>query len=347
MTYSPAIPEQVASGPVSIMMKNKRQSQFHEEFALEIRKGLGVQNKKQISPKYFYDSEGSKLFEEICRQPEYYPWRMEAAILRKYCQKIVDICLKKQISIIELGCGSTTKTRILLQEVLTRQRSLYYFPIDVSDGMLSEAIRTLSQEFSHLRTVGICSEYVEGLASANQFISVSNQIPDEKLIIFLGSSIGNFEPDESELFLRDLRGIMGEHDTVLLGFDLRKNGRVLEEAYNDRGGITAKFNLNLLVRINRELGGEFKLDRFSHLAYYNPYRNRVEMHLVSDADQEIGVRRLRETYSFHKNESIHTENSYKYSLPEIKQVAEECGFSLKSNFLDEKAWFDVVLLSPA
>jgi dimethylhistidine N-methyltransferase len=346
MTFSPAIPEQVASGPLSIMMMNKRQSQFDEEFALEIRKGLGVQNKKQVSPKYFYDSKGSKLFEEICRQPEYYPWRMEAAILKRYCQKIVDTCCKKQISIIELGCGSSTKTRILLQEVLTRQSSLYYFPIDVSYGMLSEAIRTLSQEFSHLRTIGICSEYVEGLVRANRFISANNQIPDEKLIIFLGSSIGNFEPDESAHFLKDLRSIMGAHDTLLLGFDLRKNVRVLEGAYNDRGGITAKFNLNLLARINRELGGEFNLDRFFHAAYYNPYRNRVEMHLVSDEDQEICVRRLRETYNFHKNESIHTENSYKYSSLEIKQVAEGSGFSLKSNFLDEKKWFDVVLLSP-
>lgn len=345
MTYSPAVPEQIASGPISIMMKNKRQSQFHEEFAQEIRKGLGVQN-KQISPKYFYDTEGSKLFEEICRQPEYYPWRMEAAILRKYCQKIVDTVSKKHISIIELGCGSSTKTRILLQEVLTRQPNLYYFPIDVSDGMLSEAVRTLSQEFSHLRTIGICSEYVEGLVSANRFISVNNQIPEEKMIIFLGSSIGNFEPDESALFLEDLRSIMGARDTLLLGFDLRKNVRVLEEAYNDRGGITAKFNLNLLVRLNKELGGEFNLDRFFHLAYYNPYRNRIEMHLVSSEDQEIRLRRLHETYSFHKNESIHTENSYKYSLLEIKQVAEKSGFSLKSNFLDEKKWFDVVLLSP-
>ncbi|HKR57946.1 MAG TPA: L-histidine N(alpha)-methyltransferase [Candidatus Nitrosopolaris sp.] len=346
MTYSPAIPEQVVSGPISIIMMSKRQSHFHDEFALEIRKGLGDQNKKQISPKYFYDSNGSKLFEEICRQPEYYPWRMEAAILRKYCQKIVDTCCNKQISIIELGCGSSTKTRILLQEVLARQPSLYYFPIDVSDSMLNEAIRTLSQEFSHLRTIGICSEYVQGLISANRFISGNNQIPDEKLIIFLGSSIGNFEPDESALFLKEIRSIMGARDMLLLGFDLRKNVRVLEEAYNDRWGITAKFNLNLLVRINRELGGEFNLDRFFHLAYYNPYRNRVEMHLVSDVDQEIYVRRLRETYNFRKNESIHTENSYKYSLSEIKQVAAGSGFSLKSNFLDEKKWFDVVLLSP-
>jgi uncharacterized SAM-dependent methyltransferase len=139
---------------------------------------------------------------------------------------------------------------------------------------------------------------------------------------------------------------MGTHDTLLLGFDLRKNVRVLEEAYNDRGGITAKFNLNLLVRINRELGGEFRLDRFSHLAYYNPYRNRVEMHLVSDADQEISVRRLRETYSFHKNESIHTENSYKYSLKQIRKIADDNHFEVKMNFMDQGEWFDLALLCP-
>jgi uncharacterized SAM-dependent methyltransferase len=167
------------------------------------------------------------------------------------------------------------------------------------------------------------------------------------LIIFLGSSIGNFEPKESVAFLTNLRSKMEKNDDLLLGIDLQKNKNVLEAAYNDKEGITARFNLNLLTRINRELRGEFNLDCFVHQAFYNSFYKRVEMHLVSTKDQQVYVGRLGQTFSFDKNETIHTENSYKYSAEEIKQMAEDSQFILKRNFVDEKRWFNVALFSPA
>lgn len=330
-----------------MLMYNTSESQLNEDFAQDIKEGLGSRNQKRVKPKYFYDSEGSHLFEEICRQSEYYPWRIEAAILRQYSKKMACMHHNKKISIIELGSGSSTKTRILLQEVLSRQSSLFYFPIDVSKAMLYETTNKLSADFSNLRTIGISSDYADGVDKATRLISIDGQIPDRKLIIFLGSTIGNFEPNESISFLKNLRSKMTKNDNLLIGIDLHKNKKVLEAAYNDEKGITARFNLNLLTRINRELGGEFNLDSFVHRAFYNSFYKRVEMHLASTKDQQVYVGRLDQTFSFDKNETIHTENSYKYSPEQIRQMAEDSEFIIKRNFFDEKKWFNVVLFSPA
>lgn len=331
--------------PMSIY--NASESQLNEDFAQSIKEGLGNRNQKHIKPKYLYDIEGSNLFEEICHQPEYYLWRIEAAIIRQHSTKMARVHGKKDISIIELGSGSSTKTRILLQDVLLRQSNLYYFPIDVSKTMLRETTNKLSADFSKLRTIGITSDYVDGVDKANSLIAIDGRIPRTKLIIFLGSSIGNFEPNESISFLKNLRSKMEKSDNLLLGIDLHKNKRVLEAAYNDQKGVTARFNLNLLTRINRELRGEFDLQCFVHNAFYNSSYKRVEMHLVSTKDQQVHIGRLDRTFSFDKNETIHTENSYKYSPEEIKQMAEDSQFIIKRNFFDEKRWFNVVLLSPA
>jgi L-histidine N-alpha-methyltransferase len=328
-------------------MYNTSEPQLDEGFVRNIKDGLGTRDQKRVNPKYLYDSAGSQLFEAICRQPEYYPWRTEAAILRQYSTEMVWMHGKKKISVIELGSGSSSKTRILLQKVLLRQPSLYYFPVDVSQAMLRETIYNLSADFSGLRTIGISSDYIDGIDKANSLIAADRKIPDKKLIIFLGSSIGNFEPKESVAFLTNLRSKMETNDDLLLGIDLQKNKNVLEAAYNDKEGITARFNLNLLTRINRELGGEFNLDCFVHQAFYNSFYKRVEMHLVSTKDQQVYVGRLGQTFSFDKNETIHTENSYKYSAEEIKQMAEGSQFILKRNFVDEKRWFNVALFSPA
>ena len=328
-------------------MYNKSESQLDEAFAQNIKEGLGTKNQKRVNPKYFYDSTGSKLFEEICRQPEYYPWRIEAAILRQHSREMVWMQGKKKITIIELGSGSANKTRILLQEVLLKQPSLYYFPVDVSQAILRETITRLSADFSNLRTEGISSEYIVGVDKANGLISKDRQIPNRKLIIFLGSSIGNFEPKESVAFLRNLRNKMEKNDILLLGIDLHKNKKVLEAAYNDKKGMTARFNLNLLTRINRELRGEFNPECFTHRAFYNSSHKRIEMHLVSTIDQEVYVGRLGQSFSFDKNETIHTENSYKYSIEEIEQMAEDSQFMLKRNFVDKKKWFDLAVFSPA
>ena len=208
-----------------------------------------------------------------------------------------------------------------------------------------ETINKLSADFSNLRTIGISSDYLDGVDKATSFIATDGQIPDRKLIIFLGSSIGNFEPNESISFLKKLRSKMEKNDTLLLGIDLHKNKKVLEAAYNDEKGITARFNLNLLNRINRELRGEFNLDCFVHHAFYNSSDKRVEMHLVSTKDQQVSVGRLGQTFSFDKNETIHTENSYKYSPEQIKQMAEESEFIIKRNFFDEKSGSTYTLFS--
>jgi L-histidine Nalpha-methyltransferase len=328
-------------------MYNTSESQLNEDFAQDVKEGLGCTNQKCVKPKYFYDTEGSHLFEEICVQPEYYPSRVETGILRRYAKKMTYTQDNDDICIIELGSGSSTKTRILLEEVLSRQSSLFYFPIDVSKAMLCETTNKLSADFCNLRTIGISSDYTYGVEQATSAISADGQIPDRKLIIFLGSSIGNFEPNESISFLKNLRSKMDENDNLLIGIDLQKDKKVLEAAYNDEKGITARFNLNLLTRMNRELRGEFDLDGFVHRAFYNSFNTRVEMHIVSTKDQQVYVGRLNKTYSFDKNETIHTENSYKYSSEQITQMAEESEFAIKGNFFDTKKWFNVVLFSPA
>jgi len=328
-------------------MYNTSESQLDEEFAQNIKEGLGTRSQKRVNPKYFYDRAGSQLFEEISRQPEYYPWRIEAALLRQHSRELVWMHGKKRVTIIELGSGSSIKTRILLQELLLRQPRLYYFPVDVSEAILHETITRLSADFPNLRTEGISSEYIIGVDKANSLISNDCQIPNNKLIIFLGSSIGNFEPKESVTFLRNLRNKMEKNDNLLVGIDLHKNKKVLEAAYNDQKGMTARFNLNLLTRINRELRGEFNLECFVHRAFYNSSYKRIEMHLVSTIDQEVYVGRLGQSFSFDKNETIHTENSYKYSIEEIEQMAEDSQFMLKRNFVDKKKWFDLAVFSPA
>jgi L-histidine Nalpha-methyltransferase len=328
-------------------MYSTRESQLNEDFAQDIKEGLGSKGQKRVKPKYFYDTEGSHLFEEICIQPEYYPWRIEAGILRQYSKRMTCTQGNKEITIIELGSGSSTKTRILLQEVLSRQSSLFYFPIDVSTAMLCETTNKLSADYCNLRTIGISSDYVDGVDHAASLISADRQIPDRKLIIFLGSSIGNLEPDESISFLKKLRSKMDENDNLLIGIDLHKDKKVLEAAYNDGKGMTARFNLNLLTRINRELRGEFDLDSFVHRAFYNSFNKRVEMHIVSTKDQQVYVGNLDQTFSFDENETIHTENSYKYSSEQISQMANESEFVIQGNFFDTKKWFNVVLFSPA
>jgi len=242
-----------------------------------------------------------------------------------------------QISIIELGSGSSTKTRILLQHFIrSKQKQLYYFPIDVSYTILYETVHKFSTDFPYLCTIGICSDYIEGIEKANDFIASSNdQIPHRKLILFLGSSIGNFEPKESRSFLKTIR-TMEKCYTLLLGIDLHNKTEILEAAYNDKRGITAKFNLNLLSRINKELGEEFNLDAFAHRAFYNEKKRRIEMHLVSKTNQQVRVYRTGQTFSFKENETIHTENSYKYTLEQIQDLADDSGFQLKKNFLDKK-----------
>ncbi|HZA07170.1 MAG TPA: L-histidine N(alpha)-methyltransferase [Nitrososphaeraceae archaeon] len=315
-----------------------------DEFALDVKSGLSLP-RKCLKSKYFYDKIGSALFEQICVQPEYYISRVETSILKERSVDILSIC-SEDISLIELGSGSAQKTRILFECILQRQNTLHYFPIDVSHSILLESIKSLSLDYQNLCITGIYSDYANGINKVTDVITGEHHIASRKLILFLGSSIGNFEPKEAISFFQILRDKMERKDLLLVGFDLQKKPAILNSAYNDKAGVTAKFNLNLLSRINRDLEGDFDIKSFDHHAFYNSNQRRVEMHLVSKRDQEAHIKLIGESFEFQEGEPIHTENSYKYSLKQIRKIADDSGFEVKKNFLDQRKWFDLALLSP-
>ena len=317
---------------------------FNQEFAEDVKLGLSAKS-KYLKPKYFYDHRGSELFEEICRQPEYYLTRTEASILRTYSPTIAYLQCYDSIAIIELGSGSSSKTRILIQTFLgTKQKSIYYYPIDISHSILQNTVKILSNEFHNIQIVGLAADFLEGIDKANQLISYKN-ISAKKIIVFLGSSVGNFEHKEAVSFLKPLVDRMNEYDLLLVGFDLHKGEKILNAAYNDSAGITAKFNMNILTRINRELGGEFDLTLFKHCAFYNKDKRRIEMHLVSTYKQHVHIREIDKTVDFERGESIHTENSYKYTLKQIGALAKRCNLKVRKHFTDPNCWFDLACLS--
>lgn len=315
-----------------------------DEFALDVKYGLSLP-RKSLKSKYFYDKIGSSLFEQICLQPEYYITRTETDILRLRLPELVSV-FSEDISILELGSGSACKTRILFDHLSQTQNRLHYFPIDVSHSMLSESIRTLSSDYPTLRITGISSDYANGLDRATDLIAVESHIPSKKLILFLGSSIGNFEPQETVSFFQMVRDKMERTDLLLVGFDLQKDPAILNSAYNDKAKVTQRFNLNLLSRINRELEGDFNIKSFEHQAFFNLDEQRVEMHLVSKRDHEYHIKLIQESFRFKEGESIHTENSYKYSLEQIRKLAEDNCFELKMNFMDQRKWFDLAIFCP-
>lgn len=341
-----------------------QQNKEVEEFANDVAICLASENKR-LNPKYLYDHVGSQLFEQICLQPEYYLTRTEASLLERHAATITNLSGSK-IRIIELGSGSSSKTAILLRYLSSMKKRIYYFPIDISAGILTESTKRLKSQFPNASIVGIRSDYATGIDTAavkcisatdeesiekrkNNNYNKSNKdsYQHSKLILFLGSSIGNFEPVEAISFLRSIKQKLSTKDFLLIGFDLQKDESVLNAAYNDRAGITAKFNLNLIARINRELGGNCELGRFKHHAFYNREHHRIEMHLVSNTDQQVYVEALGKKFSFRKGDSIHTENSYKYSLNQIAALAMDSGFRIIKDFTDEKKWFNISLLSPS
>ncbi|KXK45602.1 MAG: Histidine-specific methyltransferase EgtD [Chlorobi bacterium OLB5] len=252
--------------------KSSTEKNGRDTFINEIHEGLNKEQ-KSLPPKYFYDDIGSDLFEKICITPEYYVTRTENSILENYSNEIALNCNGIDI-ITELGSGNSVKTRNILKAFLGLNKNLTYIPIDVSDILISSGI-TLTEKFSSLIVKGVIGEYEESL----EFIS--GKYNDPRLILFLGSSIGNFDPEYAELFLAKIAGNMRSGDKILIGFDMVKDEGVLNAAYNDSAGVTAEFNLNLLRRINRELNADFDLKNFAHKAFFNPGQSRIEMHLVS------------------------------------------------------------------
>ena len=254
-----------------------------ESFAEAVRRGLTAAP-KFLSCQYFYDEAGSKLFERICHLPEYYLTRTEDAILREHADEMVAWDRSgKSPALVELGSGSSTKTRRLIAAALRRSVELHYLPIDVSPEILEGSAHTLSKAYPGLRVTGFAADYRVALDR------LSRRLKRPKLVLFLGSSLGNYDLDDARDLLRSIADAMAPHDRLLLGTDLDKAPAVLEAAYDDSEGVSARFNLNVLARINRELGGNFDLDNFEHRARYDGDHKRVEMHLISRGRQEVKI----------------------------------------------------------
>jgi L-histidine N-alpha-methyltransferase len=314
------------AGRLTIVEGGEAAGEPPDAFARAVRSGLRS-SPKTLPCRYFYDDRGSRLFEQICELPEYYLTRTEDAILRDQADAMVAGWLADPV-LVELGSGSSSKTRRLISAALQAYGALHYVPIDVSKTILEESAEALVETFPNLQVTGFAANYRDALAG------VVERFDRPKLFLFLGSSLGNYETDEAVELLSLLARSMDPSDRLLLGTDLDKAPAVLEAAYDDARGVTARFNRNVLQRINRELGGRFDLDRFEHQARYRGDLRRVEMHLVSRADQTVPIPGAGLTVRFAEGESIHTENSHKYT-PEMLQ-----GLAARSGFEEEAAWLD-------
>lgn len=308
-------------------------------FAEHVAEGLSS-HPKRLSPMYIYDEAGSLLFEKICALPEYYLTRTEHSILHARAKEIAAIS-SGNLRLIELGSGSSSKTRLLIEALISYQQDLHYIPVDISESILVGSAKALLEEYPNLTITAHVAEYNDAIQR------ISTQEISQKLILFLGSNIGNFEPAEAKIFLRRIRSWLEKGDYLLLSTDMQKDPAVLEAAYDDAQRITEQFNFNILQRINQELDGKFKLDRFSHVARFNREENRVEMHLRSNFAQKVYIGDLNEYFEFARGETIHTENSYKFTRALIAGLLQGTGFDWAQQWTDEKGWFSVNLLAAA
>jgi dimethylhistidine N-methyltransferase len=300
-------------------------------FREDVIAGLSLPQ-KALPPKYFYDARGSRLFEAICRLQEYYPTRSELALTRRHIGAIARFA-RTGCTLIEYGSGESLKSRLLIEAL----RPSAYVPVDISQDALRGAAAKLRRRFPRLAIRAVHGDFSQPLKipiGAGTRASSSRRV-----VYFPGSTIGNLTPEEAHAFLRMTRGQVGPRGAMLVGVDLKKDANVLHAAYNDAGGVTAAFNLNLLARINRELGADFDLRRFRHYAFYNATPGRIEMHLVSLVRQTVNIGNYR--FAFETGESIHTENSYKYAIGEFRALARRAGFSGEKVWLDARGMFSL------
>lgn len=317
--------------------QTKRSLQFYDfepeknTFLEDVLQGL-QKEQKELPSKYFYDHVGSQLFEQICTLNEYYPTRTELTIMQEYIHEIVEL-LGPDCLLIEYGSGSSTKTRTLLDAL---QQPTAYVPIDISKEHLLNSAVSLAIAYPHLEVLPVCADYT------STFEIPSSIKPAQcKVGYYPGSTIGNFDPEPANCFLQQIAQTC-QGGGLLIGVDLKKDFNILHRAYNDQQGVTALFNLNLLVRINRELGANFQLDQFQHYAFYNPRQSRIEMHLESLKNQVVQIGKTE--FSFKLGESIWTESSYKYGLDDFAQLAAKAGFTLERAWIDAQELFSVQYL---
>ncbi|HCD56629.1 L-histidine N(alpha)-methyltransferase [Haliea sp.] len=317
------------AAPANVVFENLHPAQT--ESRAELLAGLQLPQKR-VDPKYFYDVRGSELFEQITQQPEYYPTRTEKGILDRYATEIAACCGAGCV-LIEPGSGNSEKVRLLLKAL----RPAAYVPVDISSEFLYATAVKLGGEYPWLKVHAVCADF--GSPWQEQV-----QLPVGRRVVFYpGSTIGNMEPSQAQAFLSGLRRWLGRDGGILIGVDLHKSAALLNAAYNDSRGVTAQFNLNILNALNRQADGNFRQDAFSHRAFYNSELKRIEMHLVSNEAQTVAVN--GRSIHFRQGETLHTENSYKYSLQHFSALSESAGFALEKSWLDADELFSVHYLT--
>jgi len=302
-------------------------------FRAEVLRGLRAPL-KSLPCKYFYDDAGAELFEQITRLPEYYLTRTEQAIMEQHAADMA-APLGRRCLLIEYGSGSIAKTRLLLRHL---REPAAYVPIDVSAAFLKLTAQALTEDFPGLEILPICADFSRALS-----LPAPRKKAARRVVYFPGSTIGNFTPTETVALLRHTARLCGPGGSLLLGADLQKSPRIIEAAYNDSQGVTAAFNCNVLARINRELDADFNLEQFAHRAFYNAAEGRIEMHLISQREQQVRIGDA--VIGFAEGESIRTEYSYKYSLADVRELATVSGFAVKRVWTDPREYFSVQCLA--
>jgi dimethylhistidine N-methyltransferase len=303
-----------------------------QEFIHDVRVGLSKTN-KSINSKYFYDEKGSELFNQITHHSDYYLTDCELEILDSYKNEMADLFKNEELNLIELGPGEGIKTRLLIDHFLDKKLSFKYFSIDISKKYLNQLIDKFNQELPNLETIALNSDYLNGV----KWLSSKSNKPN--LLLFLGSSIGNFSAVDTKQFLSLLHDFLHPGDYVLIGFDLLKEIDILLRAYNDSAGLTKAFNMNLLTRMNKILDANFNLNSFYHYGTYNVYSKAMESYLISNKAQIVYIDGLKKSFHFKDFEAIHVESSQKYTLSDVNTIARSSGFKLIKNFRDKKHYF--------
>lgn len=308
-------------------------STWRKQFLRDVQRGLR-RSRKEIPCKYFYDDAGSALFDEICDLDEYYLTRTELSILRAHAAEMA-AAVGEDCELIEFGSGSSLKTRLLLEQLRAPRA---YLPIEISRETLDRSALELAEQFPAIRVIPVHADF-----TASILLPHTGDPKARRVVYFPGSTIGNFSPEAATELLGSVARLVGDNGGLLIGFDLDKDESIVWPAYNDRRGISAAFNLNLLARINRELDADFDLEAFAHRADYVRENECVEMHLVSLADQVVRI--AGNEYAFREGETIHTECSYKYSLEHFGRLTARAGFSIRQQWTDPKSYFSVQYLT--
>ena len=314
------------------LLPSKEKKLMPDKFERDVLRGLAAFPKKMLS-KYLYDDRGSRIFEEIMDLPEYYPAKCEMEIFENYKNKIFEFSFQqgRHLDVIDLGAGNGVKAMALIDYFLPRTE-LKYIPVDISDKSLEKLKITLSQRYPTLKVKALSLEYIKGL-------ELLKHKTKPKLVLFLGSNIGNCTYREALHFLNRAQKALNKDDLLLIGFDLMKDPAIIMSAYNDSQGVTQKFNLNILTRINHELGGNFNLANFLYYPSYNPLTGEMQSFLISKKKQEVTIEKLHKRFTLMKLETIHTENSNKFNLDMVEELAERAGFKIEANFCDSKEYF--------